>query len=83
MDSIRREIGSAMMEARKKTKIPRTTVAEKLGVSDVAVYYWEIGKNPIDVDVLKEYCDIIGVDWITLLMSTPSYQKSLTKNSSE
>lgn len=79
MDFIRKEIGFAMMEARKKVKIPRTAVAEKLGVSDVAVYYWEIGKNPIDVDVLKDYCDIIGTDWIALLMSTPSYQKSIKK----
>lgn len=70
MENIRKEIGETMMLARKRKGIPRTTIAKKLGVSDVAVYYWEIGKNPIDIDMYKKYCDILEIDWIDLLQYT-------------
>ena len=45
-------------------------MARMLGVSDVAVYYWEIGKNPIDIDMYIKYCDVLGVDWADLLQYT-------------
>lgn len=70
MENIRKEIGEVMMRRRKDSRIPRTTMAKKLGVSDVAVYYWEIGKNPIDIDMYKSYCDVLGVDWVDLLQFT-------------
>lgn len=70
MNNIRKEIGEIMMQFRKKKGIARTTMAKQLGVSDVAVYYWEIGKNPIDIDKYKEYCDVLGVDWVELLQYT-------------
>ena len=75
MTEIREEIGSALLLARKKAHITRVNIASQLGVSDVAVYYWEIGRNPIDVDVFKRYCDIVHVNWIDLLKSLPSERK--------
>ena len=75
MDNIREEIGAALLKARKKAKISRVDIASRLGVSDVAVYYWETGRNPIDVDVLKKYCDIVNVNWIDLLSSLPTNNK--------
>lgn len=75
MAEIREEIGSALLSARKKAHITRVDIASRLGVSDVAVYYWEIGRNPIDVDVFKKYCDIVHVDWIDMLESLPSEKK--------
>lgn len=70
MENIRKEIGEVMMQCRKRRGIPRTTMAKQLGVSDVAVYYWEIGKNPIDIDMYKNYCDVLGIDWVDLLQFT-------------
>lgn len=70
MNDIRKEIGEVMMQHRKRRGIPRTTMARMLGVSDVAVYYWEIGKNPIDIDMYIKYCDVLGVDWADLLQYT-------------
>lgn len=75
MAEIRKEIGSALLQARKKAHITRVDIASRLGVSDVAVYYWEIGRNPIDVDVFKRYCDIVHADWIEVLKSLPSERK--------
>lgn len=67
MENIREQIGRQMSLARKRRGITRTAIAEQLDVSDVAVYYWETGRNPIDVDRLKAYCDILNIDWIEML----------------
>lgn len=75
MTEIRKDIGRALLQARKKAHITRVDIASRLGVSDAAVYYWEIGRNPIDVDVFKKYCDIVHVDWIDVLKSLPSEKK--------
>lgn len=69
MSDISKEIGQALMNVRKRKKISRLELAHRLGYSDVALYYWETGRNPIDVDTLKQYCDALNIDWIELLSS--------------
>ena len=56
------KIGQTLMKLRKEKKISREQVAEKMGVSSVAVYYWENGKRSISAVVLKNFCDAINVD---------------------
>ena len=46
---IRKEIGEAMTNARIKSGLSRSEIARRLGVSNVTVYYWETGRNPIMV----------------------------------
>lgn len=72
MNNIRKAIGSTMMSYRKQRGYTRTYIAQQLDVSDVAVYYWETGRNPITVEDLQRYCNIINVDWIKLLKESQS-----------
>lgn len=72
---LRIEVGKALYKAREEADITRADIANRLGVSDVTVFNWENGNNPIDIDDFKEYCDIIDVNWIDLLSSLPSEKK--------
>lgn len=72
---IREEIGAAMAKARIKSGLSRSEIARRMGVSDVSVYYWETGRNPITVDKLDSFCKVLNIDMIDLLSSIPSYRK--------
>ena len=71
---IRKEIGEAMTNARIKSGLSISEIARRLGVSDVSVYYWETGRNPITVDKLDAFCKVLNIDMIDLLSSIPSYR---------
>ena len=71
---IRKEIGEAMTSARIKSGLSRSEIARRLGVSNVSVYYWETGRNPITVDKLDAFCKVLNIDMIDLLSSIPSYR---------
>ena len=71
---IRKEIGEAMTIARIKSGLSRSEIARRLGVSNVSVYYWETGRNPITVDKLDAFCKVLNIDMIDLLSSIPSYR---------
>lgn len=71
---IRKEIGEAMANARIKSGLSRSEIARRLGVSNVSVYYWETGRNPITVDKLDAFCKVLNIDMIDLLSSIPSYR---------
>ncbi len=71
---IRKEIGEAMTNARIKSGLSRSEIARRLGVSNVSVYYWETGRNPITVDKLDAFCKVLNIDMIDLLSSIPSYR---------
>ena len=70
----RKEIGEAMTNARIKSGLSRSEIARRLGVSNVSVYYWETGRNPITVDKLDAFCKVLNIDMIDLLSSIPSYR---------
>lgn len=72
---IREEIGVAMAKARIKSGLSRSEIARRMGVSDVSIYYWEIGRNPITVDKLDSFCKVLNIDMVDLLSSIPSYRK--------
>lgn len=71
---IRKEIGEAMTNARIKSGLSRSEIARRLGVSNVSVYYWETGRNPITVNKLDAFCKVLNIDMIDLLSSIPSYR---------
>ena len=71
---IRKEIGEAMTNARIKSGLSRSEIARRIGVSNVTVYYWETGRNPITVDKLDAFCKVLNIDMIDLLSSIPSYR---------
>lgn len=60
--SMNTKIDQTLMKLRKEKKISREEVATKMGVTSVAVYYWENGKRSISAVVLKNFCDAINVD---------------------
>lgn len=70
ISKVRTNIGKTMMKYRKQKKIPRTYIADKMGISDVAIYYWETGRNPITVEDLQTYSELIDVDWIQILQES-------------
>lgn len=53
-------------ERRQLLKLSQTQVAEKLGVSEVAVIYWESGKRAIDLDRVPLLAQVLGIDPGTL-----------------
>lgn len=71
---IRKEIGEAMTNARIKSGLSRSEIARRIGVSNVTVYYWETGRNPITIDKLDAFCKVLNIDMIDLLSSIPSYR---------
>lgn len=75
MSEINIEIGEAMKNARKQYGMSRVEMARRLGVTDVAVFYWETGRNSISIDNLKAYCDILNINMLDLLASIPAYRK--------
>lgn len=62
MDKINKEIGRVLASYRKKKHMRGQDVADKLGVTKVAIHYWESGKRTINADMLIRYCEVIGVD---------------------
>lgn len=64
---INKKIGSELKKEREKAGISRRSLAKKLNVSDVAIYYWEFGINSISLESFIKYCNVIGIDYIKLL----------------
>lgn len=50
-----------LKEIRKAKKLSQASLAEKLHVSQTAVYYWESGKREPGIDMLFNISDVLGV----------------------
>ena len=72
-NDISKAVGSAMLNERKRKNISRVDMAHRPGVSDVAVFYREPGRNSISIDNLKEYCDVLDISVIDLLKKIPQF----------
>lgn len=55
-------IGAWLMKERLKQGLSLQDVADRLGVTKSAVYYWETGKRTIYADNMLNYCNVLGVD---------------------
>ena len=56
------KIGKFIANLRKEKKLTQEQLAEKLGVTSKSVSRWENGKNMPDYSILKELCNILGID---------------------
>lgn len=54
-------LGRALRAEREKKGMTQPEVAEKLGVTKVAVHQWEAGKRSMYAQTLSEYCRVLGV----------------------
>lgn len=59
-------LATIIRQRRLLLKLSQTEVAEKLGVSEVAVVYWEAGKRAIDLDRVPLLARVLGIDPGTL-----------------
>lgn len=59
---INKRVGSQLKYEREKRELTKQYVADALGVSDVSVHYWEIGRNGMSVVMLERYCNLLNID---------------------
>lgn len=55
------KLGTTLRRQREQRKITQEQVADKMGVTKMAVSNWESGKRSMYATTLKDYCAIIGV----------------------
>jgi transcriptional regulator with XRE-family HTH domain len=55
------QIGQALKDERERRHYSLDYIADALGVSHVAVFYWETGRNGISAAQLKKYCDVLNI----------------------
>ena len=65
MDQIK--IGRFIAERRKKASLTQMQLAEKLGITDKAIYKWERGIAMPDTSIMLKLCDILGISVNELL----------------
>lgn len=61
MGLVRDEVAKNILFYRKKRKLTRKALSEKINVSASAIVNWETGKNSIDMDTLHELCKVLSV----------------------
>lgn len=61
MYTVKEEIAKNLLYYRKKCKMTQKELAEKIGVKNNTISQWENGTNSIDVELLFNICDILGV----------------------
>ena len=60
-DNFDKELGATLRQFRMRAKISQTEMANRLGVTKMAVSHWEIGDRAMTAINLKKYCDVLGV----------------------
>lgn len=63
---VREEVAKNILFYRKKRKLTRKALSEKLSVSASAIVNWETGKNSIDMDTLHELCKVLNVSVVDI-----------------
>lgn len=62
MKDYNKAIGRWLALKREEKGLKQSDVGKALGVSNVAVHYWETGARTINADAMLLYCDFLGVD---------------------
>ena len=60
-ESFDKELGYALKNEREKQKMTQQEVADKLGVSKMAVSNWESGNRSMYASTFRDYCKVLGV----------------------
>ena len=55
------KLGSVLKKHREKLGIYQSDIAKRIGVSTMAVSYWESGKRSMYASHLRDYCHILGL----------------------
>ena len=61
LDEFNIKLGEALRIKREQAGLNQPELAEKLGVSKVAVHQWETGKRNMYAKALSNYCDALGI----------------------
>lgn len=61
MKNYNADIGAFLAKNRKTRGMTQSDIASALGVSTVAVHYWENGSRTIDANTMFAYCDILNI----------------------
>lgn len=56
------KIGAWMRRKRQEAKLSQQEVADRMGHTRTAVYYWENGKRTIYATNLLEFCKVMSID---------------------
>lgn len=56
------KIGAWMRKKRQEARLSQQEVAERMGHTRTAVYYWENGKRTIYATNLLEFCKVMNID---------------------
>lgn len=62
MKNYDKEIGEWLAHQRESRGLTQGEVGDMLGVTKVAVHYWETGKRKLFASALFDYCSVLGVD---------------------
>lgn len=54
-------LGEILREKRQEKNYSMEYVAQRLGVTKMAVSYWETGKRSMYATTFRDYCEILGV----------------------
>lgn len=74
-EELRKAIGFEMRSQRLLKRKSLQEVADHLGLSKNTVSYYELGKIPVTIDTLNEYCNYLGTDYLTLLQTVQNNMK--------
>ncbi len=55
------KLGSVLKKHREKQGLYQSDVAKKLGVTSMAVSYWETGQRSMYAFQLRDYCHLLGL----------------------
>ena len=57
------KIGFLLRQKREACGLSLSEAGSKIGRTKSCVYYWETGRNSIDVSMLSKICAVYGVDF--------------------
>lgn len=67
MNTLNKQIGDKLKEARENSGLSLREVAELIGKNHSTIHSYETGRNAINVDVMDEICRIYNVNYLDIL----------------
>lgn len=64
------DLGSALRKVREQKGFTQIEIAERLGMTKMAISSWESGKRSMTAYNLKRYCKILGVSVQSIIDQT-------------
>lgn len=61
MKTVKEEIANNLLFYRKRAKLTQKDLADSIGVKNNTISQWESGTNSIDVEVLFNICEVLGI----------------------